>query len=131
MINFIVGPKGSGKTKKLIKLVNEAADVSLGNVVCIEKTPNLTGNISRKVRLIEAEDFDIDNCDKLEGFIKGMIASNYDITDIFVDQTLKIVGNSSDRTSELLKKIKSLSEEYNVNICLSLSIPSIDMENML
>lgn len=37
MINFIVGPKGSGKTKKLIKLVNEAADISLGNVVCIEK----------------------------------------------------------------------------------------------
>lgn len=24
MINFIVGPKGSGKTKKLIELVNEA-----------------------------------------------------------------------------------------------------------
>ena len=127
MINFIVGPKGSGKTKKLIKLVNEAADISLGNVVCIEKTPNLVGNISRKVRLVEAEDFDIDNCDKLEGFIKGMIASNYDVTDIFVDQTLKIVGENLDELSELLKRLKSLSEKYDVNICLSLSV--ISMQN--
>ena len=127
MINFIVGPKGSGKTKKLIKLVNEAADISLGNVVCIEKTPNLVGNISRKVRLVEAEDFDIDSCDKLEGFIKGMIASNYDVTDIFVDQTLKIVGENLDELSELLKRLKSLSEKYDVNICLSLSV--ISMQN--
>lgn len=127
MINFIVGPKGSGKTKKLIKLVNEAADISLGNVVCIEKTPNLVGNISRKVRLVEAEDFDIDNCDKLEGFIKGMIASNYDVTDIFVDQTLKIVGENLDELSELLKRLKILSEKYDVNICLSLSV--ISMQN--
>lgn len=127
MINFIVGPKGSGKTKKLIKLVNEAADISLGNVVCIEKTPNLVGNISRKVRLVEAEDFDIDSCDKLEGFIKGMIASNYDVTDIFVDQTLKIVGENLDELSELLKRLKILSEKYDVNICLSLSV--ISMQN--
>lgn len=127
MINFIVGPKGSGKTKKLIKLVNEAADISLGNVVCIEKTPNLVGNISRKVRLVEAEDFDINNCDKLEGFIKGMVAGNYDITDIFVDQTLKIVGENLDELSELLKRLKILSEKYDVNICLSLSV--ISMQN--
>ena len=127
MINFIVGPKGSGKTKKLIKLVNEAADISLGNVVCIEKTPNLVGNISRKVRLVEAEDFDIDSCDKLEGFIKGMIASNYDVTDIYVDQTLKNVGENLDELSELLKRLKILSEKYDVNICLSLSV--ISMQN--
>lgn len=125
MINFIVGPRGSGKTKKLIKLVNEAADISLGNVVRIEKTPNLVGNISRKVRLVEAENFDIDNCDKLEGFIKGMIASNYDVTDIFVDQTLKIVGENLDELSELLKRLKGLSEKYDVNICLSLSVISM------
>lgn len=127
MINFIVGPKGSGKTKKLIKLVNEAADISLGNVVCIEKTPNLVGNISRKVRLVEAEDFDINNCDKLEGFIKGMVAGNYDITDIFVDQTLKIVGENLDELSELLKRLKNLCEKYDINICLSLSV--ISMQN--
>lgn len=125
MINFIVGPKGSGKTKKLIELVNEAADISLGNVVCIEKTPNLVGNVSRKVRLVEAEDFDINNCDKLESFIKGMIAGNYDITDIFVDQTLKIVGENLDELSELLKRLKSLCEKYDVNIYLSLSVASM------
>ena len=35
MIKLIIGNKGSGKTKKLVDVVNEAAEKSLGNVVCI------------------------------------------------------------------------------------------------
>ena len=37
MIKLIIGKKGSGKTKKLVEMVNSAAETSLGNVVCIEK----------------------------------------------------------------------------------------------
>ena len=37
MIKLIVGNKGSGKTKTLIRMVNETAASSNGNVVCVEK----------------------------------------------------------------------------------------------
>ena len=36
MIKLIVGRKGSGKTKTLINMVNEATSNAKGNVVCIE-----------------------------------------------------------------------------------------------
>ena len=37
MITLLIGKKGSGKTKKLIELANEAVQNSNGNVVVIEK----------------------------------------------------------------------------------------------
>lgn len=37
MVSLLVGKKGSGKTKKLISLANEAVATSSGNVVVIEK----------------------------------------------------------------------------------------------
>ena len=45
MIKLIVGRKGSGKTKTLINMVNEATSNAKGNVVCIEKGPSLTYDI--------------------------------------------------------------------------------------
>ena len=37
MITLIVGNKGSGKTKKLLDLINSAVNTSKGSIVCIEK----------------------------------------------------------------------------------------------
>ena len=59
MIKLIIGKKGSGKTKKLVDMVNAAAESSLGNVVCIEKGDTLTYSVTHKVRLIDAEAYAI------------------------------------------------------------------------
>lgn len=48
MVKVIMGLKGAGKTKKLIDLVNKAADEEHGDVVCIEKGAGLTYDISIK-----------------------------------------------------------------------------------
>ena len=55
MIKLIIGNKGAGKTKKLIDLVNSCVENSDGNIVCIEKEPKLTYDISSKARLLETE----------------------------------------------------------------------------
>ena len=36
MVRLIMGEKGTGKTKKLIELINASAAEENGNVVCIE-----------------------------------------------------------------------------------------------
>ena len=59
MIKLIVGNKGSGKTKKLIDLVNQTAETSKGNVVCIEKGDTLTFSVSHKARLIDIEAYGV------------------------------------------------------------------------
>ena len=45
MITLIVGKKGTGKTKILVDMVAKAEAASSGNVVCIERVPNLTYSI--------------------------------------------------------------------------------------
>ena len=37
MLKLIIGKKGSGKTKTLISMVNDALNMTKGDVVCIEK----------------------------------------------------------------------------------------------
>lgn len=121
MINILTGKKGSGKTKHLIALAHEAVKASKGNVVCVEKGDTLTYDVDHKARLINIEDYGINGFDMLYGFISGLCAGNYDITDILVDSTLKIGGKDIAALAEFLKKIAPLSEQTNISFTFSVS----------
>ena len=120
MIKLFIGAKGSGKTKTLIELVNNATAASNGSVVCIEKGDKLTHDITYKARLVDTDAYKITNAETLYGFIAGILASNNDITDVFVDSALKICGNDTQAFEDMLGKIKAISE--NVNIVMTASI---------
>ena len=45
MIRVIMGKKGTGKTKQMIDMINEAVGSEHGNVVCIEANRNMTYDI--------------------------------------------------------------------------------------
>ena len=120
MIKLLIGSKGSGKTKTLIELTNTAADTSKGNVVCIEKGDKLKHEITYKARLIDTDAYAVCDAEALYGFIAGILASNNDITDIFVDSGLKICGNDVAAFEAMLPKLEKISE--NVNLVMSASI---------
>ena len=90
MIKLIVGNKGSGKTKTLISMTNEAVSHSAGNVVCLEKGLKLTYDITHKARLVDTDEYAVEGFDALYGFLAGLMAGNYDITHLFIDGTFKI-----------------------------------------
>lgn len=117
MVTLILGKKGSGKTKKLMDLCNTAVAQSKGNVVFIEKDNTLTYDLSHQVRLVSAADFGICGFEKLYGFVAGMCAGNYDITDIFIDSTLKIGGIDMAALDAFVEKVAHLE----ANIILSVS----------
>ena len=121
MINVFIGKKGPGKTKKLIDYANKAVETSNGNVVVIEKGLKLTYDISHRARLIDSDAYGIKGLDALEGFLCGICAGNYDVTDILLDSTLKIIGQDMAALTDLITKAKKLSEESNVTITLSIS----------
>lgn len=121
MINVFIGKKGSGKTKKLIDYANKAVETSKGNVVVIEKGLKLTYDISHDARLIDSDAYGIKGLDALEGFLCGICAGNYDVTDILLDSTLKIIGQDMAALTDLVTKAKKLSEEANVTFTLSIS----------
>ena len=121
MISIIVGSKGHGKTKKLISMVDEAVKTSLGNVVVIEKTPNLGSNITTKARLVNTDAYDIKSVNGFYGFLAGICAGNYDVTHIFVDATLKIIGRDYNDLITLFKRIEGLSKESDADFILTVS----------
>lgn len=110
MIRLIVGNKGSGKTKALVDMVNKAAKASEGNVVCIERGLKLTYDIDHKARLIDIDEYGVDGFENLYGFLVGLYAGNYDITDIYVDQTLKIGGRDIPAFAEMVEKLAKVAE---------------------
>lgn len=127
MITLILGKKGLGKTKRLIDMCNAATAESKGNVVFIEKDNTLTYDISHKARLAVAEEYNISGFSALYGFIAGMCAGNYDVTDIFVDSTLKIGGNNREDLAVFIEKLGVLSEKSSTNIVLSISADKNDI----
>ena len=127
MFTLILGKKGSGKTKRLIDMCNSAVAASNGNVVFIEKDNNLTYDISHKARLAVAEEYAVKGYDALYGFIAGMCAGNYDITDIFVDSTLKIGGGDLEGLADFIEKLGDLSKKASTNMVLSISADKADI----
>ena len=127
MITLITGKKGSGKTKRLIDMCNLSAEQSKGNVIFIEKTNDSTYNVSHKARLAVADEYAISDFTALYGFMAGMCAGNYDITDIFVDSTLKIGGADLNALADLVAKLDSLIKRNNINLVLSVSADKADL----
>jgi hypothetical protein len=122
MVKIIMGLKGSGKTKQFIELVNRALAEETGNVVCIEKGNRLTYDLPHAVRLIESSNFGFDSYDFLKGFISGLHSGNYDITHIFIDSVLRIIGAGVDgRTEEFLDWCEAFSKATSVKFTITIT----------
>ena len=122
MIKLFIGSKGSGKTKTLIELTNAASEKSNGSVVCIEKGDKLKHEITYKARLIDTNSYAVDNAESLYGFVSGVLASNSDITDIFIDSALKICNNDCAAFEIFLKKLQAVSNDVNIVITASIAV---------
>ena len=127
MIKIITGTAGSGKTKKLVQSANEIAEKSNGFVVAIDKGEKLTHDFSHSVRFVDSDDYFIINYSILFGFLSGICAGNYDVTDIFVDNTFKICGKYLEEFTEFLKKINIMSRKHNVNFIFTVAADASEL----
>ena len=122
MIRVIVGKKGSGKTKQVIEMINSAVDTEHGNVVCIEKGEKLMLDISHKIRLVEASEYDIADYTAMKGFVSGLYAGNYDITHIFIDSLTKIIGAEVNfETEKFLDWLNAFSQKNGIKFTITIS----------
>lgn len=124
MVRTIMGLKGSGKTKQLIHLANEAIELEKGSVVCIEKGRKFTFDVSRLARRIDAGEYAVSGFEWLKGFISGLYAGNYDITHFFVDSLYKIAGSENvDDIDSFFKWLEEFSEANEVSFTITISAP--------
>ena len=122
MVRLIMGAKGSGKTKQLIELINNAAKNEPGNVVCIEADRNMTYDIHYHIRLVDAKEYKVNNVQLLRGFISGLYAGNYDISQVFVDNLCKIIGTEiSPEVEEFLNWLDVFGEKNGIKFTVTIS----------
>ena len=123
MLKLIIGVKGTGKTKNLINLVNTAVENTQGDVVCIEKGTKLRYDVKHTARLIDVNEYFVSDAQSLYGFIAGVLASNHDVTDLFVDSALKICNNDTAAFDTFVNSLSALIAKTNVNVVITSSIP--------
>ena len=122
MVRLIMGTKGSGKTKQLIELINNAAKDEPGNVVCIEANRNLTYDIHYHIRLIDAAEYKLNSYDMFRGFISGLYAGNYDISHVFIDSLCRAIGRDVDKDTEaFLNWLDTFGEKNNIKFTVTIS----------
>ena len=76
-------------------------------------------DITPKVRLINIEDYAVEGVDAFYGFVSGILASDYDCTDLFVDATLKITGRDYAKVGELFEKLAKISGDTVITCTIS------------
>ena len=131
MLKLIIGVKGTGKTKTLISMVNEAVEKSEGTVVCIEKGVGLRFDVKYTARLINTNDYLIFDAEALYGFVAGILASNHDVTDLFIDSALKIANNDIAGFETFLKEVDELANKLEVNVVMTSSIPAEEASDLV
>ena len=119
MLKLIVGTKGSGKTKTMIDMIDKATKTTSGNIVVIEKCMKLTTEINHAARLVDVDEYNVVGADMLYGFVAGVLAGNYDITELFIDGILRIIDHNLDEAEKVLMKIDGITKNIEVVVTVS------------
>ena len=123
MLKLIIGVKGTGKTKQLIQMVHDSLASTNGDVVCIEKGDKLRFDVNYKCRLIDTEYYGVCDAEALYGFVAGILASNHDVTDLYIDSALKICNDDLAAFDKFIAGVDELAAKANVNCVITSSLP--------
>lgn len=119
MLKLIVGTKGAGKTKTMLEMIDKATKTTSGNIVVIEKCMKLTTEINHAARLVDVDEYNVVGADMLYGFVAGVLAGNYDITELFIDGILRIIDHNLEEAEKVLMKIDAITKNIEVVVTVS------------
>ena len=68
----------------------------------------LTYDIAPAARLIDLDEYKVSGGEMLYGFVAGLMASNYDITDLYIDGILKVLNHDINRLGVVLDEIAAI-----------------------
>jgi hypothetical protein len=121
MIKVICGVKGSGKTKKMIDAANAAVAQAKGHLIFITDTKRYMYDLEREVRFIDVSEYDIAGEAALCGFIKGVIAGNYDNEYVYIDGVVRIAGKPVQEMATFFYMLEKVAKSDSVTVTVSVS----------
>lgn len=121
MIKIVCGPKGSGKTKRIIDAANEAVSVAKGHLIFITDTKRYMYDLKREIRFIDVTDYSVAGEDALCGFVKGAIAGSYDNEYVFIDGAARIAGKNLKDMAQLFYMLDKVAALRGITVTLTCS----------
>ena len=126
MIQVILGDKGTGKTKRLIDMANEALKTEHGYVVFMDDDTRYMYDLRHEIRFVDASEYPVGHkCKATEmlGFICGMLSANYDLSLIAMDAFMKLVATPLDDAEMVafFEKLEALSAAHKCDFLISVS----------
>lgn len=120
-MKIIYGPKGTGKTKRIIDSANSAVDTAKGHVVFITDTNRYNLDLNYQIRLLDTTKFAVRGEDGFRGFIKGIVAANGDNEYVFIDGISRITGKALKDLVDIFSAIEMLEKDFGVKFVLTCS----------
>lgn len=131
MVNLLTGPKGSGKTQKMIDLANQQVKACNGNVVFIKNSHRETSSVAFDIRVVCMDDYSaIKNADEYIGFLYGMYSSNHDVECIFIDGILKHSEITLADMPDFIKRLKQISKQCEIEFYVSVSASETELTDV-
>lgn len=121
MIQVIYGKKGSGKTKRILDMANQAVEEQHGDVVFVDDDNRYMFDLRHQVRFVNAGEYGIHSAGMFYGFLCGMMAQNFDMKIVFVDAFLKLVKTDINEMAWFFEQLEQHSKEHGVDFVLSIS----------
>ena len=131
MIKIIYGPKGTGKTKKLIQAANENAKDAKGLSVFITDNKRCMYDIARNIRFIDVADWAVAGEEALCGFVKGVAACNSDHEYIYIDGIARIAGKDVKELAGIFYMLDKISNENEITITVTFSCVEADLPDFV
>jgi len=120
MIQVIYGKRGSGKSKKMVSLANDKVKATDGNVVFVDDDSRAIHELDREIRFIDAQEYGLMDYRSIYGFLCGIIATNYDVTTIFVDGLLNGMDKKSESSEKIFEKLQLFSETNKIDLYIAM-----------
>ena len=121
MIHVIYGAKGTGKTKIIVDAANDYAKDAKGVVVYIDRSNHRLHDLHRSIRLVDASHYGLTCQHDILSFIKGMLAANFDIEQIYLDGITRLLDCNISELGELYQGLEQISAEHSVNFVITAS----------
>lgn len=121
MVQLIYGPKGSGKTKRLIDMVNAEIEATTGDVVFIDDDKRYMYDVKRQIRFVDVTEYDVNSAERLYGFICGILSQNFDITAIYIDAFMHMIRKDAEEIEDLFNNLKGIADKHNIKLVINVS----------
>ncbi len=131
MVQLVCGHNGTGKTQRMIDMANKMVDNIQGKMVFLEANSRHIFDLDYRIRYINTKEYGLLNDEQFQGFVCGLIATDYDVEEVYIDGLYKIAQAGKDKLKSVVERLEFLSQKFDVKFIMSVNYDKDDLPEEL